>query len=367
MGGRGSSDEKAVKNRKGRVHLKNLSLEELDTFVVSLGENPFRAMQLAHWLYGRGARSFGEMSDLAKAFRKKLEEMGWISFLEPAEVQTSRDGTRKYCFRLEDGERIESVLLPEKDHYTLCLSAQVGCALGCRFCLTGKRGLVRNLDPSEIIDQVIGVRATLPPGGKLTNLVLMGMGEPLENFQNVVRALEVIRSPLGLQFSHRRVTLSTAGIIPRMEELFSRRHFVKLAISLNAATDEQRNKLMPINRKYPLEDLLAACRKIPLANRENITFEYVLIRGVNDSREDALRVARKLKGIRAKINLIAFNEHPESSLQRPTDEAIQRFQEVLRVEHFTAMLRQSKGSDILAACGQLGGKPGPEAKAPRSE
>ncbi len=343
-----------MKDQRRRVHLKNLSLEELNSFVVSLGEKPFRAAQLARWLYGRGARSLAEMSDLAKAFREKLEEMARISFLEPAEVQTSRDGTKKYRFLLEDGEGIESVLLPEKDHYTLCLSTQVGCALGCKFCLTGKRGLVRNLNQSEIIDQIIGVRATLPPGGKLTNLVLMGMGEPLENFQNVVRALEVIRSARGLQFSHRRVTLSTAGIIPRIEELFSRLHFVKLAISLNAATNEQRNKLMPINRKYPLEDLLAACRKIPLAKRENITFEYVLINGLNDSLEDALGIARLLKGIRAKINLITLNEHPASPLRRPTEEAVQRFQGVLRAEGFTAMVRQSKGSDILAACGQLG-------------
>jgi 23S rRNA (adenine2503-C2)-methyltransferase len=344
-----------MKDRKDRVHLKNLSLGELEDFVISLGEKPFRARQLAQWLYARSARNFGEMTNFARAFRNKLEEKAWISFLEPAEVQISRDGTRKYRFLLHDGEGIESVLLPEKDHYTLCLSTQVGCALGCKFCLTGKRGFVRNLDPSEIMDQIIGVRATLPAEDKLTNLVLMGMGEPLENFQNVLRALEVIRSPIGLQFSHRRVTLSTAGIIPRMVELFSRPHFVNSAISLNAASDEQRSELMPINRKYPLADLLAACRKIPLANREKITFEYVLIRGVNESEEDALRVARLLHGMKAKINLIPFNEHPESPYQRPEDETIQKFREVLMTKGFTALIRQSKGVDILAACGQLGG------------
>ncbi len=344
-----------MKDPQGRVHLKNLSLPELEEFVISLGEKPFRARQLAQWLYPRGARRFEEMTTLAKAFRNNLEEKAWISFLEPAGVQTSRDGTRKYRFVLHEGEGIESVLLPERDHYTLCLSTQVGCALGCKFCLTAKRGFIRNLDPSEIIDQIIGVRATLPPKGKLTNLVLMGMGEPLENFQNVLRALEVIRSPIGLQFSHRRVTVSTAGIIPRMIELLSRPNFVKLAISLNAATDEQRSKLMPINRKYPLADLLAACRKIPLANREKITFEYVLIKGVNDSEGDALRVAWLLQGMKAKINLIPFNEYPESLYQRPEDGAIQRFREVLMAKRFPAMVRQSKGADILAACGQLGG------------
>lgn len=323
--------------------------------MISLGEKPFRATQLARWLYGRGARNFAEMTDLARGFRKKLEESAWIHFLEPGEVQASRDGTRKYRFLLEDGEAIESVLLLEKARDTLCLSSQAGCALGCKFCLTGKRGLGRNLDPSEILDQIIGVRATLPPERKITNLVFMGMGEPLENFHNLVRALEVIRSPMGLQFSHRRVTVSTVGIIPRMEELCSRRNFVKLAISLNAATDEQRSALMPINRRYPLGDLLAACRKIPLANREKITFEYVLIRGVNDSEGDAHRVAQLLKGIPAKINLIPFNEHPASSFQKPEDRAIERFQKILRTERFTTMMRQSKGEDILAACGQLGG------------
>ncbi|MBI5967224.1 MAG: 23S rRNA (adenine(2503)-C(2))-methyltransferase RlmN [Deltaproteobacteria bacterium] len=345
-----------MREREGRVNLKNLSLEGLREFVVSLEEKPFRAAQLARWLYGRGARQFEAMTDLAKAFREKLPERAWISFLEPAEVQASQDGTKKYLFLLDDGERIESVLLPEKDHYTLCLSTQVGCALGCKFCLTGKQGLRRNLDPSEMVDQIVGVRATLPPESKLTNLVLMGMGEPLENFQSVLRALEIIRSPMGLQFSHRRVTLSTAGVIPRIEELCSRRHFVKLAISLNASTDEQRSQLMPINRKYPLEDLLAACRRIPLDNREKITFEYVLIRGVNDSEEDAQRVTQILRGIRAKINLIPFNEHPGSPFQRPMDEAIQRFREILLAKRFPAMVRQGKGLDILAACGQLGGK-----------
>jgi 23S rRNA (adenine2503-C2)-methyltransferase len=257
---------------------------------------------------------------------------------------------------------MESVLLPERDHWTLCLSSQVGCPLGCRFCRTGKRGWVRNLKASEIIDQVIGVRSTLSPGEKLTNLVLMGMGEPLLNYQNVLQALEVLRSPLGLQFSNRRITLSTAGIIPEMVELLSRRNFVKLAISLNATTEEQRSSLMPINRKYPLKSLLSACRDIPLPNRERITFEYVLIHGVNDSPEDAWRLARLLKGIRAKVNLIAFNEHPGSSFRRPSEEGVQNFRGILMAKGFTAMLRQSKGSDILAACGQLGGRANSEFK-----
>ena len=340
----------------GRVSLKDLSLKEMEAFLLSLGEKPFRAIQVARWVYGKGARRFEEMTNLSRTFRKRLEETAWLSRLEPAEVHSSEDGTKKYRFLLADGEAVESVLLPNQDHFTLCISSQVGCALGCRFCLTGKRGWVRDLKPSEILDQVIGVRASLSSEQKLTNLVLMGMGEPLLNFHPVLQALEILRSPLGLQFSNRRITLSTAGILPEMTDLLSRRNFVKVAISLNASTDEQRSQLMPVNRKYPLKDLLSACRKVPLSNRERITFEYVLIGGVNDSEEDAQRLTQLLKGIRAKINLIAFNEHPGSPFRKPADETVQKFREILLAKGFTAMLRQSKGSDILAACGQLGGK-----------
>jgi 23S rRNA (adenine2503-C2)-methyltransferase len=345
-----------MKEKQVSVHLKNLSLEELESFVGSLGEKPFRFEQLARWLYQNGARSFAEMTDLAKSFRKKLEESSDISFLSPTEIKSSPDGTQKYLFLLSDGEKIESVLLKEKGHFTLCLSTQVGCSLGCKFCFTGKLGFIRNLGSAEIIDQIIGVRSTLPPEVKITNLVFMGMGEPLNNFDNLIQALNVIRSPKGLQFSHRRVTLSTAGLIPGIQALFSRWHFIKLAISLNASTQEQRSKLMPISRKYPLADLLEACRKIPLDNRERITFEYVLLKGVNDTEEDAHRLASLLRGIQAKINLIPFNEHPEIPFQRPSSESIQRFQEILMTKRFTTIVRHSKGRDVLAACGQLGGR-----------
>ncbi len=339
-----------------RVNIKDLSLPALESFIASLGEKPFRGKQLARWLYGKGARTFSEMTNLAKPFREKMEEKAWISDLEPEEVQISRDGTQKFRFLLRDGHRIESVLIPERGHETLCISTQIGCALGCKFCLTGKGGFFRNLNPSEILDQVLAVRRILPEGKKLTNLVLMGMGEPLENFANVVQALEIIRAENGLGFSHRRVTLSTAGIIPRIQELLARRHLVMLAISINASSEEQRRQLMPIDRRYPLKDLLALCRQLPLDRREKITFEYVLLRGVNDSKEDALRVASLLTGIRAKINLIPFNEYPQSSFQRPDEETVLQFREVLMARHFTALIRQSRGSDILAACGQLAGK-----------
>ncbi len=341
---------------KERVILKNLSPAELEKFVVSLGEKPFRAGQLLRWLYKRGAREYREMTDLAKTFREKLEQSARMTFLNPAEIQASPDGTKKFRFLLGDGERIESVLLPERGHLTLCLSTQAGCRWGCRFCLTGKGGFRRNLEQFEILDQVLAVRAALEDPDKLTNIVFMGMGEPLENFTNVVRAIEIIGSPAGLQFSHRRITVSTSGIIPQVEELFSRRNFAKLAVSLNASGDAQRSRLMPVNRKYPLPELLAACRRLPLARREKITFEYVLLRGVNDTEEDARRVVRLLKGIRAKINLIPFNEHPGCVFKRPAEADIQGFRRILMDQGFTAVVRQSKGGDIHAACGQLGGR-----------
>jgi 23S rRNA (adenine2503-C2)-methyltransferase len=342
--------------KEDRIHLKNLSLEGLNQFVDSLGEKAFRAGQLSRWLYGRGARTFAEMTDLAKDFRQNLQKKAWISTLDPAEVEVAADGSQKYRFLLADGEAIETVLLPERDHVTLCISTQVGCALGCAFCLTGKRGWIRNLEPAEILDQVLRVRRDLPSPERLTNIVLMGMGEPLRNFPNVMQALEIIRSPAGLQFSHRHVTLSTAGILPELVLLGSRRNFVKLAISLNASTAEQRSRLMPINRTIPLEDLLSACRQIPLAKREKITFEYVLLRGVNDSPEDARRLCRLLHGIAAKINLIPFNEYQGCRFQRPEEERVQNFRGILISHHLTATVRQSKGREISAACGQLGGR-----------
>ena len=353
---------------KNLVHLKNLPLPDLETFLYSLDGKRFRVDQVVRWLYGRGARSFEEMSNLGKEFRRKLSEKARISWLESREIQASADGTRKFQFVLEDGEAIESVLLPERDHWTLCLSTQVGCALGCKFCLTGQRGLVRNLTPAEIIDQILGVRAALPPEKRIRNLVFMGMGEPLLNLENLQQVLEIIRSPSGLQFSYRHITVSTAGLIPQMEALSQKRHFGQLAVSLNASTDEQRTALMPINRKYPLKDLLAACRRLPLATRGKITFEYVLIRDLNDSADDALRVARMLKEIRAKINLIPFNEHPESPWKRPPEEVLARFRQILMDRGYTAVIRQSKGRDIMAACGQLGGKlnlVGGSAKSPK--
>jgi 23S rRNA (adenine2503-C2)-methyltransferase len=267
-------------------------------------------------------------------------------------VLTDKDGTRKLLFRLLDGERIESVLIDEERRLTLCVSSQVGCALGCRFCLTGEQGYRRNLSAGEIVDQICAARRELGPEERITNLVFMGMGEPLANLQQVAKALEIITSDHGLNFSTRKVTLSTVGLVPEMLEL-SRLFPIKLAVSLHAADNETRSRIMPINRRYPLEELLEACRQLELPRRQRITFEYLLLAGVNDSAADAHKLAKLLKGLRAKINLIPFNEYPGSPFKRPAPNRIEDFQKILQEEHYTATVRQSRGAGIMAACGQL--------------
>ncbi len=262
----------------------------------------------------------------------------------------SSDGTEKFLFSLEDGEKIESVLIPDKDRLTLCVSSQVGCAMGCRFCITGKLGLIRNLKAHEIVDQVISAaRLSLPR--QITNIVMMGMGEPLANLDEVSEALKGITGFIGL--SKRRITLSTAGLVPKMSLLAEKAPGVNLAVSLNAPSDRKRNEIMPINKRYPLASLIAACGRFPLGPRGKITFEYVLIEGVNDYVEDARRLAKLVRGIRCKINLIPFNPHAGSGLKRPSEGAVLEFQEVLTGNALTALIRESRGQDILAACGQL--------------
>ncbi|MEW6187429.1 MAG: 23S rRNA (adenine(2503)-C(2))-methyltransferase RlmN, partial [Thermodesulfobacteriota bacterium] len=268
-------------------------------------------------------------------------------------IEKSSDKTRKFLFELEDGERIESVLIPERGHYTLCISTQVGCRQGCRFCLTGKMGLKRNLKASEIINQVLAVQESLTESEpQLTNLVLMGMGEPLDNFENTIRALKTLLSPQGMQFSHRHITLSTAGLIPEIKALGEMLP-VNLAVSLNAADNETRTRLMPVNRKYPLESLIQACKDFPLPHQKRITFEYILIQGINDSPQAAKALARLLRQLKAKINLIPFNPHPGVKFKPPAEETILAFQDILVRANYTAIIRRSKGGDISAACGQL--------------
>ena len=335
-----------------KVDLKNFTLEELTCFLAGLGKERFRAGQIFRWIYQRGVVDFAAMTDLAKSLREELTARAFISDWRPEAVEESSDGTRKYLFRLADGQTVETVRIPmEEGRATLCISSQVGCAMNCSFCLTGSFGLSRNLTAAEIVNQVCAAARE----GTINNIVLMGMGEPLHNLDNVVRALEILYATDGFDYGPRKVTLSTSGLVPELIEL-GRRIRVNLAVSLNATTDAVRDQLMPVNRRYPLAELMAACREFPLAPRQRITFEYILIRGVNDSLTDARRLVKLLHGIKAKVNLIAFNEHEGSALRAPTADAIDAFQGYLLSRDMVAIRRASKGQDISAACGQLKGK-----------
>ncbi len=293
------------------------------------------------------------MTNLKKDLRQRLAAAFNIGRLKRRARETAADGTRKYLFELVDGECIESVLIPERDHFTLCLSTQVGCAQGCRFCLTASGGLGRNLTQGEILAQVRDIRRDLDQPGHLTNIVFMGMGEPLANYRNLIDAIGLLQdNKVGFGFSKRKITVSTAGLVPRLADL-GRDTDVGLAVSLNATDNETRSRLMPINRRYPLEDLLAACRRYPLAPQRRITFEYILLAGINDSPADASRLAALLRPIRAKVNLIPFNEHSGSEFRCPDEDTILTFQKILVDRRYTAIIRRSKGRDISAACGQL--------------
>jgi 23S rRNA (adenine2503-C2)-methyltransferase len=338
-----------------KIDIKDLSIEELVNWLAEKGLESYRAGQVFEWIYQRQADSFDVMTNLGKQIRLRLAQTFEIGRLEIARSEISKDGSKKFLFRLKDNNHIECVLIPERNHSTLCISSQVGCAQGCRFCMTARGGLVRNLTSGEIIAQVRDVMWSVPDG-RLTNIVVMGMGEPLANYRNVIKAIEIItNASTGLGISSRRFTLSTAGVASRLADL-GRDTDINLAISLNAVDDATRSQLMPLNRKFPINDLLAACARYPLKPRHRITFEYILIKGINDSAEDARRLADLLAPIRAKINLIPFNEHPGSEFKRPGEKRIRQFQDILVKRHYTAVIRHSKGQDISAACGQLKGK-----------
>ena len=336
--------------------IKEFTREELTRWFQEKGIQPYRTTQIMSWIYLKRIESFDEMTDISKANRKLLTES--FSFSQPykKQIEVSADGSKKYLFGLKDSNCIETVLIPEKNHYTLCISTQVGCAMGCRFCMTAKSGLIRNLTQAEILNQVLGVLKDVTGEKRLTNIVLMGMGEPLANYENVIRAIHILTdNDSGMQFSTRRVTLSTCGLITRFDEL-GRDTKINLAISLNATDNTTRSLLMPINKKYPIEQLIEACARYRLAPRNKITFEYILIQGINDSIEDAHRLTKLLKPVKAKINLIPFNEHPGSEFKRPEESVILKFQAVLHEKGYTAIIRHSKGRDISAACGQLSAK-----------
>ncbi len=338
-----------------KTDLKGLSAHEIEQWAIGEGLAAYRGRQIRHWLFKKLAKSFEEMTTLPKELRSFLEEKACICHMVRVETQESRDGTKKYLFKLADGHFIESVLIPERDHDTLCISSQVGCAMDCRFCLTAKQGLKRNLTASEIVDQVIHVKRSINDPDRLSNIVFMGMGEPLANYEAVKRAVINLLDDAGLNFSRRKITLSTCGLVPQMKR-WGREMNIKLAVSLNAADDNTRSLLMPINNTYSLKSLLEACKKLPLPKGERITFEYVLIKEINDRDEDAWNLAEALKGIRAKINLIPINPHQGTPMSPPSMERIGQFQEILLKRYYTAIIRKSRGSDILAACGQLSGK-----------
>jgi 23S rRNA (adenine2503-C2)-methyltransferase len=339
-----------------KVDLKDLSPTELREFLAAFGKERYRSVQILRWLYQQGVESFNEMTNLSKRLRQEMSQVSFISGLSPLHIEKATDGTQKFLFELEDAKRIESVLIPDRTRLTLCVSTQVGCALGCRFCLTGKSGWERDLKVSEILNQILAVRKMLHREKVITNIVLMGMGEPLANYMNTLKATALMAHPDAFKFSARRITLSTAGLLPELETLAKAKLPFRLAISLNASNDETRTYLMPVNRRYPLHKLLALCRKFPLQRRIRITFEYVMVDGVNDSSLDAERLLRILKGIPSKVNLIPLNEAPEIPFKKPSDERIKRFQEILMEGGLTAIVRDSKGQEISAACGQLRGK-----------
>jgi len=347
-----------------RPDLRSLPLEHLSALVASLGERPFRARQLYRWLQQKGAASLDELSDVPRALRSALAERTELTTLERASEQRSTDGTIKWTWRTHDGKLVESVYMPESDRRTLCVSSQVGCAVGCTFCLTGTMGLARNLTPGEIVEQVHRANRRIVELGEgegprpLTNLVFMGMGEPLANYRSLKVALDLLLSEDGPNFSHRHVTVSTSGLVPVMRRLGEETP-VKLAVSLNATTDAQRDVLMPINRRYPLAQLLDACRSFPVRNGRRITFEYVLLGDVNDSLEDAGRLVQLVRGIPTKVNLIPYNANPGLPYRAPAPERVVEFQEALAARNLTAVVRKNRGRDISAACGQLAAEGGP--------
>ncbi|MCA1829746.1 MAG: 23S rRNA (adenine(2503)-C(2))-methyltransferase RlmN [Myxococcales bacterium] len=341
--------------------LRSLSFDELSTLVDRMGEKPYRARQLFRWLHQRGAASFEEMTDLPKTFRERLAQQTRLASLAIDAVQQSSDGTRKYRLRTQDGKLIEAVYMPDIDvedddegagiRRTLCVSTQVGCAMGCGFCMTATMGLVRNLTAGEIVDQVHRVNTDLKDR-PITNLVFMGMGEPLHNYANVMRALELLQHQEGLDISHRRITVSTSGLVPNIVR-FGQETQVKLAVSLNATTDEQRARLMPVDRKWNIGALIDAVRKFPSKQGRRVTFEYVLLEGVNDTDDDAARLATLLKNLPVKVNLIPYNENPGLGFGDPGPERLESFRNILQSRGITSMVRKNRGRDIAAACGQL--------------
>jgi len=345
--------------KPAKIHIKSLQLEELQEKLRDFGERSFRAKQIINWLYKKRVKSIDQMTDLPRDLREKLTAEFSFSETETVRVLGSRDTTRKFLFRLSDGNLIESVLIPaspalygqKSDRRTICISTQVGCAYGCKFCASGLEGFSRNLRADEIVDQIITVEQE--SGEKIDNIVFMGMGEPLANFANVVRAIRIINAPWGLEIGARHITVSTSGLAPQIKKLADEPIQSRLAISLHGASDEVRNRIMPVNRKYNLTTLLAACDYYASRKKQRIYFEYILIAGVNDSEEQAHLLAGHARRIGARINLIPYNTVAGLEWSRPSREKQERFLSVVRNHGVVATLRREKGHDIEAACGQL--------------
>ena len=347
----------------GRRELVGLTRDELVAELAAIGEKPFRAKQLWHWMYHQGATDFTAMSTIARPLQTRLAERFVIGRPTVATVQTSTDETRKWLFRFRDGQEAETVYIPDRhaDRGAVCISSQVGCTLSCRFCHTGTQKLVRNLGAAEIVGQFMAARDSYgewpSPQGEtprlLSTVVLMGMGEPLYNYEAVARAMRIVMDGEGIGLSRRRITLSTSGVVPMMDRC-GEELGVNLAVSLHAVTDAIRDEIVPLNRKYPLAELLAACRRYPGAsNARRITFEYVMLRGVNDSLADARALVALIAGIPAKVNLIPFNPWPGSTYECSTRATIDAFATIVEAAGFSSPIRRPRGQDILAACGQL--------------
>ena len=339
-----------------RTNLVGTLPAALEDLAESLGASRYRGRQVATWIYRKGIVDLDAMTDLPRDFRARLAETAEATVPEVERATSSQDGSRKLVFRLADGARVSSVLMPDDGRITLCLSTQVGCGYACVFCLTGTMGLERNLTAAEIVGQLMAANALLATEGpeRVTHIVFMGMGEPLANYANLVTALRILTDArLGLSYSPKRVTVSTVGLVPAIDRLGREDLKVNLAISLHAASDDVRSRLMPVNKAFDVEALMAAVRRYPLTTRQRVFFEYVLLDGINDSPEEAQRLAKLLRGVKSKVNLIPFNDWEGSSHRRPPLARILAFQAILLDAGITTTVRWSKGEDIGAACGQL--------------
>jgi 23S rRNA (adenine2503-C2)-methyltransferase len=338
----------SVSDQNPKENLKGRPLEELEARFTELGHPTFRSRQLFRWIYKERQNDFSQMTDLSKAFRAELDAAFSLPSLSIAQKMESADGTIKFLVQLPDGEKVESVYIPTEGRVTLCISAQVGCKMACTFCATGYMKFTRNLKSWEIVDQLLSVPVPRP----ITNIVMMGMGEPFDNYDEVMKALQIIQDPRGIKIGKRHITVSTVGLTKQMQP-FVDAHLGKLAISLHGTTDEQRATIMPINRRYPIGELMETCRNLKFKGRGRVTFEYLLIRDFNDSDEDAHRLVELVKGFPCKINLLAYNENPFIHFKRPDEERVLAFQHILINNFLTATYRKSRGRDIAAACGQL--------------